>query len=109
MFIKSALNLNGRICELLSHFQGNLHLLHTTNIKINQCNNIHLLHEPKYIQNFLDLNENTNLVKQRSEEWFELCKRALVTGSTMYNALGLQGRKELNYHFNDFKYKKHPH
>ena len=93
MFVKSALNLNGRICELLSHFQGNLHLLCTKNMNINQCNNIHLLHEPKCIQNFLDLNENTNLVKQRSEEWFKLCKRAFVTGSTMYNALGSRAER----------------
>ena len=104
--MKSALSINGRICELLSSLHGNQHLLKTSTLNISNCQNVQCLLSPSYISRYIDLNVNTHLVKQKSDEWFELCKNCFVTASTMYTALGFHGRKELNMHFNEFVYKK---
>ena len=36
----------------------------------------------------------SKFVKQRSELWFRIREKSPVTGSTIYNAIGLRGRKE---------------
>lgn len=41
-------------------------------------------------------------VKQRSDIWFEVRKRACVTGSTLHSAIGLRGLKEKQNHFIKF-------
>lgn len=41
-------------------------------------------------------------VKQRSDIWFEVCKQACVTGSTLHSAIGLRGLKEKQNHFTKF-------
>ena len=42
---------------------------------------------------------NTRKIKQRSEKWFALRKTAVVTGSTIYKAIGLDGLKNQREHF----------
>ena len=106
VFVKSALSINGRICELLSSLHGNQHLLKTSTLNISNCQNVQCLQSPSYISRYIDLNVNTHLVKQKSDEWFDLCKNCFITASTIYTALGFHGRKELKMHFNEFVYKK---
>ena len=99
VFVKSALSINGRICELLSSLHGNWHLLKTSTLYLSNCENVKCLQSTSYISRYIDLNVNTHLVKQKSDEWFELHKKCFVTASTIYNALGFHGWKELNMQF----------
>ena len=75
-------------------------------MNLHKCENIRRLQSTKYISNYIDLNTNTHLVKQQTDEWFQLHKKCFVTASTMFNALGFHGRKELNIHFHEFVHKK---
>ncbi|CAG2203306.1 unnamed protein product [Mytilus edulis] len=54
-------------------------------------------------QNFKPLadieTDDTRLVKQRSSKWFEIRQTAKVTGSSIYAALGLDGLKKMQDHF----------
>ena len=68
-------------------------------MNVHKCENIRRLQSPKYICNYIDLSVNTHLVKQQTDEWFQL-------HSTMFNALGFHGRKELNNHFQEHVHKK---
>lgn len=45
------------------------------------------------------LSENARFIKQRSESWFANRKKYVLTGSTLYNALGLASLKEQQRHF----------
>lgn len=80
--------------------------------------------------NYINLNEQTNYVclrhldsktgnmpkgevkprqiKQRSDEWFLLRKKAKLTGSTMYKALGFQTLKAQQAHYDTFLMGKSP-
>ena len=53
---------------------------------------------------FRDVENNTSQdecrkIKQRSKEWFEARENAVVTGSTIYSAVGLDGLKRMREHF----------
>ena len=68
---------------------------------IEHANNCQLL-PPEIVQYVLNLNDDMNIqfVKQRSEKWFQICKQARVTGSTLNAALGfdtLQKQKQHHY------------
>ena len=43
--------------------------------------------------------DNTRLIKQRTEKWHNIRKEALVSGSTIYQALGLDTLKRQREHF----------
>ena len=63
-----------------------------------------------YQENMLTLNNDeshlidgvveSRFIKQRTDLWFLLRNKALVTGSTIHSALGLRGRKEQLKHIN---------
>ena len=57
---------------------------------------------------FFDLcaRENSDIVKQRSDAWFSLRKNVKVTGSTLFNALGLESLAELKQHHYQFVKKR---
>jgi hypothetical protein len=44
-------------------------------------------------------NPTTRQIKQRSEQWFDRRKQVKITGSSMYNALGLDGLNSQKEHF----------
>ena len=46
-----------------------------------------------------DETDNTRLIKQRTEKWHSIRKEALVSGSTIYQALGLDTLKRQKEHF----------
>ena len=54
----------------------------------------------------MDLDKHTNVVKQRSMKWFQLCKEANVTGSTLYRSIGLDTLKKQNEYYKEFIQKK---
>ena len=86
------LQLNGRILKILSHLQKNSDVFSSQKpVELHLQDNAHFLFPPEHLCAYfnLDLLENTDIIKQRSEKWFNVQKKAKVTGSTMYNALGL--------------------
>lgn len=64
--------------------------------------NCKMLMLPKLIENKVNLNVHTYLVKQMSDKWFELRKQALTMGSTIYKLVGLDALKRQKEHFNEF-------
>ena len=61
------------------------------------------------MSNFVDLNirDNSSYVKQHSSEWHVLCDSAMVTGSTLGKAMGLQTLKQQKEYYQvKFKNKK---
>ena len=57
---------------------------------------------PEIVSQFTDLDipENMQFIKQRSDKWFDLRKKYRVTGSTLNSAIGLdtlQKQKEHHY------------
>lgn len=59
---------------------------------------------PTNILSLLESSDTTEtiearFVKQRSEIWVALRKSAYVTGSTIYDAVGMRGLKKQKYHF----------
>ena len=56
----------------------------------------------------LSLSQNYNIIKQRSTAWLTLRKTAKVTGSTLYNALGLSSLSDLKQHHYQFIKKRSP-
>ena len=58
---------------------------------IDEQNNAFMLLEPDVLKTLYGnqiVDENPQIVKQRSQEWHELRKLSKVTSSTMHNALG---------------------
>ena len=72
--------------------------------------NAHFLHETSYTSRFfnLELRKNWDLIKQRTPEWFKLCRTAKVTGSTLFRALGLESLSDLKSHHYKFIKKRSP-
>ena len=71
--------------------------------------NIFLLRPPSEISTFEDLTniDNLSFVKQHSDEWHALQDSAMVTGSTLGKAIGLQTLKEQKEYYQvKFKNKK---
>ena len=61
---------------------------------------VNLIETENYVS-LPDINDSHNprFVKQRSEEWHKIRKEALITGSTIYRALGLDTLKAQKEHF----------
>ena len=105
------LNLNNRIMELVSHIRKNDDcFVNQKPVYLNMQNNAYFLFSPDELsQNFdLDAPENTDLIKQRTEKWFTIRKKAKITGSTLYNALGLSSLADLKQHHYQFVKKRSP-
>lgn len=49
---------------------------------------------------------DSRLLKQRTEQWFCVRKKAVVTGSTLNAALGLETLKKQQEHFDYVKFEK---
>ena len=56
----------------------------------------------------LDLKENNDIVKQRSDKWYALRKEAKVTECSLYNVLGLSSLSDLKQHHYQFIKKRAP-
>ena len=75
-----------------------------------------LQHQPNFVclSGIELLKENVNerelfsLVRQRTDSWFSIRKQALVTGSTINSAIGLNGLKAQKEHYSQVKEKPQP-
>ena len=108
VFINKALALNLRICKCLVQLQSSEDHFNPENITLCNVHNVRRLHNTSYVGAHCDLNVNTHLIKQGSEEWMDLRKSSHITGSTAYNALGFRGFKSMREDFKQFIYNKEP-
>jgi hypothetical protein len=70
--------------------------------------NVPLQHQGNYmclrsgsddVYNALDITTDSDLIKQHTQQWFDVRARACVTGSTWYSAIGMNGLKEQKLHY----------
>ena len=109
--IGRALVLNKRITKALSQCRKNLDVFsNQAAVELQKQNNAYFLFNVERNSNYfdLDLRENSDIVKQRSDKWMELRKSAKVTGSTLYKALGLSSLSDLKQHHYQFVKKRSP-
>ena len=109
--IGRALHLNHRIMRTLSMCRRNSDIFVDSKVvQLSQQKNAYfLLNIDNIRQHFnLELPENSDIIKQRSPEWFTLRKKAKVTGSTLYKALGLESLAHLKSHHYEFVKKRTP-
>ena len=99
--IGRCLQLNGRILKILSHLWKNSDVFSSQKpVELHLQDNAHFLFPLEHLCTYfnLDLPENTDIIKQRLEKWFNVRKKAKVTGSTVCNALGLSLLEDLKQH-----------
>ena len=83
----------------MSEINGSNHLFECSNISdLDNKYNVRLLLKPNQIASKVDLNRHTHLVKQRSVMWFQLRNEARITGSTIYNGIGLDTLRKQKEH-----------
>ena len=95
-------------CHLNSFLLGTDKILKLTgSVVLANESNVRLLHEAHHLAHFIDFNVHPQYVKQRSEHWQHLRKQSLITGSTIYSALGFRGTEQMKLHFREFVLKEH--
>ena len=105
------LHLNMRILEALAMCRNNSDVFTPSKIvSLHEQNNAYHLFDTSRNSLFFDLSLPTNfdIIKQRSPEWFDLRKKAKVTGSSLYKALGLDSLSLLKQHHYKFVKKRPP-
>ena len=108
-WISKALQLNKRICSIMASINQNLEKFAKDDIiDLSTNSNLKLLHDPEVLKSKVNLNNHHELIKQRSELWFEMWKKAYVRGSTIYKSLGLDNLKNQKKHFDEFVLKRKP-
>lgn len=91
-YLDAHLSLLGLICQFVAHIQGSKTYVQSSTVHLSTQSNYRPISE----------NQSKNdkrKVKQRSEEWIEERKRATVTGSSIFKAVGLDGLKKLQNFF----------
>ena len=103
--IRRALNVNRELCEILSYINETHELYNTTGIvHFHEQPNLKILMDPEEVSDFLEENDNTIYVKQRTEIWAKIREMCSVTGSTMHKALGLNTLQDQKLHY-DIKFR----
>ena len=101
--IQSLISFIQDLCDLLALQSGTAHLLHHGNINISKHPNCKQILDENILQDFYDLQgEDTCYIRQRTETWFDLRRKAKITGSTLFNGLGLRTTTEHRKHFKEF-------
>lgn len=91
--IDKTLNILRSICKTRAYANGAGHLFADADFFYLSCQeNVRLLKNYDQLPDNRDEND-TSVVKQRSEKWLSDCKKMKVTGSTMFQALGCDGLK----------------
>ena len=109
MWTKGAINANRDLCNYVCSLNDTLDCY-------KEVGTVDLLEQPNYdvllpkdiLQNYLDLDRNQEIAKQRSDKWLELRMNARVTGSTCYKAIGLGLLREQQEHYDEYILGKKP-
>ena len=106
---KQSLNVNRDLCSILSKLNNMKEEFQDTgNVDLNVQSNLDILLSPEILQQYCNLKECPEFVKQRTDMWFNLRRESRVTGSTCFKALGFGLLREHQEHFDTFVLKKDP-
>ena len=103
--VNRTLNIIVDLCKILAHMNGVSSLIPETHfVQLHKQPIFFPLLPAEFILLYLDLElkENTQFCSQRSEIWHCLRKKARVTGSTMFKALGFESLKAEKEHIHVF-------
>ena len=100
--IKRSLNINRDLCCHLSKMNEADQYCGIGNVNLLEKCNIDLLFPPHLLCTNYDLCENPNWIKHRSIMWHDMCKKAKITGSTCYKAIGLGLLREAQEHYDEY-------
>ena len=111
MVIKDLLDLNVKWCFLMAMINRNTQcFLSSGQLDLEKQRNHRILVKPSVIEaahpGFLD--NNTEYIKQRTTEWFNVRRLSRLTASTMHNALGFRTLKAQKQHYDEFVLGKVP-
>ncbi|CAG2229306.1 unnamed protein product [Mytilus edulis] len=113
--IKDALATNDALFGFIALLQNSSGYCTDKMVNLSKTKSFVTLKEPRQVHSSLRLPETEHvphhLLKQKSDEWFNLRKTVKVTGSTAYNALGIDGlksQKETFQYINNQKEKPAP-
>ena len=99
--VNRTLNIIVDLCKILAHMNGVSSLIpETCFVQLHKQPNFFPLLSAEFVSLYLDLElkENAQFCSQRSEIWHCLRKKARVTGSTMFKALGFESLKAEKEH-----------
>ena len=108
------LEMNLKVTSIMAFLNsnGDLHIgEQTRHVDLSQCGNSFQLLPPEIVSQFTDLDipENMQFIKQRSDKWFDLRKKYRVTGSTLNSAIGLDTlQKQKEHHYVHVRGRKPP-
>ena len=104
--ISKLLAINLKWCRIMSEINSNQNeFLKKEPLIIDDQNNAFILLEPDVLKALYGneiVDDNPQIVKQRSQEWHDLRKLSKVTSSTMHNALGFRTLKLQKEHYDIF-------
>ena len=87
----------------MSLINRNSHCFRRTGpVLLDTLSNSRILCDPEILLVDDFLTDNLQFMKQRSDLWMEFQKGFQLTGSTMYNALGLRTLKDQKLHFRKY-------
>ena len=95
--VRRSIELNLNIVWVIAGSQGTDSLIPSTrSVTMSKQPNVFLLKSPSEVSSFADLNitDNSSYMKQHSSKWHVLHNSAMVTGSTLGKAIGLQTLKQ---------------
>ena len=99
--VNRTLNVIVDLCKILAHINGSGSLIpETCFVQLHKQANFFPLLPTEFVSRYLnlELKENTQFCSQRSEMWHCLRKKAGLTGSTMFKALGFESLKAEKEH-----------
>ena len=97
----------GELCTVSSRLLNTSLLLQLHGVcKLADNPNVNLLHDANLLFEFCIVNKSSKVTRQGSDQWFINRKKALVTASTLYSALGFRGMAEAKIHFQEFVLKQ---
>ena len=98
------------LCHMLSVANGTENLFKIGMINISRHPNSLQLLDENTLRGYYNLaGKDKVFCKQKTELWFELRKKARVTGSTLFNALGLRTTTDHRKHFKQFVLQEEAH
>ena len=112
--VRRLLEINLKITSIMSFMNsnGDLHICDKTrHINLSEFGNSFQLLPPEIVSQHTNLDDDSNMqfIKQRSDKWFDLRKRYIVTGSTLNAALGLDTlQKQKEHHYVHVRGRKPP-
>ena len=99
--VNRTLNVIVDLCKILAHINGSGSLIPETRfVQLHKQANFFPLLPAEFVSQYLnlELEENTQFCSQRSEIWHHLRKKARLTGSMMFKALGFESLKAEKEH-----------